>query len=155
MNPPTSFSKSERTLLRAALNRIIPAQDGLPAAGDIGAVDSIETVVSGRGAERRGFLEGVGAIERTAGQMTDRDFRSLEPNEQDAVLRAVESARPDFFDELIRLAYRAYYGNTQIKLSLGLETRPPQPLGFALAPFQAELLDPVRARGPVYRKAEE
>jgi hypothetical protein len=155
MNQPSSFSDAEQATLRAVLNRIIPAGDGAPAAGDHGVVDWLERIISERGLERRGFLAGVRAIERTAWQTTDHNFGELASEQQDAILQAVESELPEFFDQLVRLTYRGYYGDANVKAALGLEHRAPQPSGFTLPPFSAELLDPVRARGPVYRKVEQ
>ena len=69
------------------------------------------------------------------------------------MLRAVESESPAFFGELVRLTYVGYYSRPRIAAALGLEARPPQPLGFELEQADLSPLDNVRKRGPVYREA--
>jgi hypothetical protein len=48
---------------------------------------------------------------------------------------------------------KAYYRDPRVMRSLGMEARPPYPLGFDVEQGDFGLLDPVRARGPIWRKA--
>jgi hypothetical protein len=155
MSELTRFDDSESALLRAILNRLVPASDVLPAAGNLGVARTVEDALAGRAGDRRIFLDGLAAVDRASWQANDQAFGAIEPNQQDAILQGVERDRPDFFELLVRLTYRGYYGSAEIKAALGIETRAPQPLGFVLPAFRAELLDQVRARGAVYRKVEE
>ena len=49
-------------------------------------------------------------------------------------------------------AYIAYYGHTRVAAGLGLEARPPHPIGYQLKPNDLSLLDAVRRRPKGYRE---
>ena len=48
---------------------------------------------------------------------------------------------------------RCYYRDDRVMRSIGMELRPPFPRGFDVAPGDWSLLDPVRARGRIWRDA--
>jgi hypothetical protein len=152
---PNLLSDDERELLKEVLNRIIPASARMPAAGDIGVGDGVESATADAPADRRLFLEGLGAIDRAAWREHDQAFSAISSDERDALLQEVERQEPSFFDLLVRLTYRSYYSDPQVLTALGIDNRPPQPTGYQLPPFRPELLDVVRSRGPVYRKIDE
>lgn len=148
----TFFAPEQAALLKAILNRIIPPGGAMPGAGDLGAGETIESVVSGSPAARRLFLDGLAEVQQIAWRTTDQEFVALGASEQDSVLKVVETARSDFFAQLVHQAYRAYYVHPTVVRALGLDPRPPQPLGHSLPAFDPTLLDRVRARGPIYRR---
>lgn len=111
----------------------------------------MERAASATPAMRRALLDGLSRIDVAAWQQSERAFGELAPAEQDAALRAVESADPAGFDLLVCLAYRAYYTDPRIVAALGLPAAP-QPRGYQLPPFDPALLDKVRQRGPIWRK---
>ncbi len=51
-------------------------------------------------------------------------------------------------------AFGAYYRHARIMEALGLEPRPPHPKGYDMPPNDLSLLDPVRRRGPMWRRVE-
>jgi hypothetical protein len=155
MGHTTILSEGEQDLLREVLDRIIPAGSGLPAAGALGVGTQIEAALDDDPRKRRLVLEGLAQIERAAWREHDREFAALDATDQDAILQSAERDDAGFFDLLVYLTYRAYYSDSHVLAALGIETRPPQPEGHRLPTFRAELLDPVRARGPVYRKVSE
>ncbi|MGH2457871.1 MAG: gluconate 2-dehydrogenase subunit 3 family protein [Chloroflexota bacterium] len=153
MDHDSLFTDEQRALLKAALNRIIPADDRFPGAGDLGGADAIERSTGSSASRRRTLLDGLCQIDLTAWREDDRAFAALPAERQDHVLRLVERASPVFFDRLVALAYRAYYVNPEIVRLVGAPTRPPQPEGYALPPFDPARLENVRKRGPIYRRA--
>jgi hypothetical protein len=144
------LTPDQRALLVAAMNQIIPATDALPGAGEFCAA-TVEGLFASRPGLRRNFFDGLDQIELTAGRTAGRSFVDLEPESQDAVLRVVEVSRPDFFALLVGHTYRAYYVDPRVVTRLGLEARPPQPLGHSLPAFDPALLNQVRERGPIWR----
>ena len=46
---------------------------------------------------------------------------------------------------------RCYYRDDRVMASIGIEVRPPFPEGYAVEEGDLSLLDPVRARGPIWR----
>jgi hypothetical protein len=54
---------------------------------------------------------------------------------------------------LTRVVLQCYYRDDRVVRSLGLEPRPPYPKGHVLEQGDWSLLDPVRARPPMWRRA--
>jgi hypothetical protein len=52
---------------------------------------------------------------------------------------------------IVALVAQRYYRDDRVMRSLGMEARPPFPLGFELQDGDWSLLDPVRARRLLYR----
>ena len=65
-------------------------------------------------------------------RMYAKDFPSLSGEQMHLVLRQVEVDEGEFFDLLVRQTYNGYYTDPRIVELLGLEARPPQPLGHSV-----------------------
>lgn len=144
------FTPSQAALLRLVLNRFVPAGGVFPAAGDLGLVEHLDRAGGAAPATRRLLLEGLRQIESLGGQ--SGGFGTLPEEEQDAVLRDVETRHPAAFEALLQQTYSAYYSHPTVVQLLGVEG-PPQPRGFALEPFDSGLTDTVQRRPPIYRSA--
>ncbi len=149
---PAVLDEEQRRLLTAVLNRIVPAGNGLPGAGDLGVGATVESTLGQAPAQRRLLLDGLTEIQLASGRGAGRDFTELEAEQQDDVLRDVESAHPAFFSALVDHTYRGYYTLPAVHAAIGYESRPPQPLGHELPPFDPSLLDKQRQRPPFWRR---
>lgn len=151
---PVVLSEAERALLAAALDRIIPAEGDFPGAGALGVAAPIERTMAISRALRRLFLEGFVQIALASGRHArDGEFVTLDADEKDDVLRAVEQSHPAFFEALVEHAYRGYYADPRVHRVIGWESRPPQPLGHELPRFDEALLTRQRVRAPFWRPA--
>jgi hypothetical protein len=144
------FTPSQAVLLRLVLNRLVPAGGGFPAAGDLGIVEHLDQAGGAAPGSRRLLLEGLRRIEILAGQ--SGGFATLPGEKQDAVLRDVENRHPAAFEALLQQTYCAYYSHPTVVRLLGVEG-PPQPRGFPLEPFDSGLIENIRRRSPIYRRA--
>ncbi len=151
--PPSLLTESQRALLTGVLDRLIPPSGELPGAGDLGVAGYIDRAASGSADLRRPILAVLGQIEAAAGRNHALSFADLSGEQQDAVLRQVESSEPEPFGTLLRQAYNGYYSSPKVIRGLGLEARPPQPLGYELDPGDLSALENVRRRGRAYREA--
>ena len=142
---PSVFDGSQRLLLTAVLNRIVPANGSLAGAGDLDVATAIEQTLSDSPYLRRVFLDGL----RDIAIASAADFASLPPAAQTDILQRVEQAQPTFFAALVEHTYRGYYTHPQVQRTLG--SRPPQPIGYNLPPFDPALLDLQRRRAPFWR----
>jgi hypothetical protein len=145
------FSDDQNKLMTSVLNRIVPAEGKFPGAGDLGVAEFIDGVVSSSTTSRRSFDSGLKAIALVAETQHSALFESLDRNDQDDVLRDVETSHSQFFAELVRQTYNEYYINPQVIEALGLEVRPPQPKGYPLEIGNLHLIERVKARGTAYR----
>lgn len=153
---PTVLTPAQHALLAAILNRIIPARDGLPGAGDFDIASVIDRTLAASASLRRLFLDGLTAIDleavQTLNPQATASFVDLAAERQDAVLRAVERALPAFFAALVDHTYRGYYVLPPVHRAIGYDSRPPQPLGHSLPPFDPAVLDVQRRRAPFWRR---
>ena len=146
------FTEYQEELLKAALNRIVPAEDDFPGAGDLGLASYLDSVAAESPALTRVFLSVLDHLEITAHERTNRDFGALSPEQQDEILIRLEQGQPDFFDALVQHTYNGYYTQPAVLSRIGHEARPPQPRGYPMKPFDPRLLDNVRRRAPLYRE---
>ena len=151
--PPSFFVEAQRALLTSILNRIVPASGVFPGAGDLGIADYIDVVVARSAALKWLFAQGLSRIEVSSQAQYAQDFAALSDGQKDAVLHHVESQNSEFFAALVLHTYSGYYSNPAVIRLLGLDVRPPQPIGFDLEPFDPSLLETVRKRGSLYRLA--
>lgn len=136
--------------VKAMLDCLIPGDaSGWPPAGQHGLTGRFQELLASLFEEADSYLATV-----LAG-LPD-DFTALSADRQTACLAALESDQPDAFEAVLKACYAAYYTDPQIRQILeektGYEARPPQPEGYELPPFDESLLEPVRARGPIWRK---
>ena len=142
-----------RALLAAVLDRIVPPNGDVPAAGALGVGDAIERTLAASAPLRRLVLDGLVEIDIAAGPA---GFDALDDGARDELLRAVEAAHPAFFAALVSHTYRGYYTHPTVLQHLerttGYPARPPQPLGHAIEPWDEGLLAKQRQRAPFWRK---
>lgn len=144
------LTAEQRELLVAVLNRIIPSEAALPGAGGLGLAATVEQAFRGS-AVRRLLLDILADITVASPHIP---FPLLTEDEQDAALRAVEQARPRAFAALVEQTYCAYYTRPEVHAAIGWDSRPPQPLGHTLPPFDPATLAKQRARPPFWRLTE-
>jgi hypothetical protein len=148
------LDQARRALLATVLDRIVPENGGVPAAGALGVGESIERTLAGSAPLRRMMLDGLVEIDVAAGPA---GFRALDGTARDELLRGVEAAHPAFFAALVNHAYRGYYTHPTVlehlERATGYPARPPQPLGHAIEPWDEGLLGRQRQRPPFWRKA--
>lgn len=141
------LTDEQRALLAATLNRIVPAQGEMPAAGDLGIGEFVASASAGSSAKRRRLLDGLVRIELAAVERGGA-FASLPADAQTETLRAVQATDPEFFQELVTQTYRGYYTNETV-FDL-LRYRAPNREDYDPIPFDESLLEPVRQRGQVW-----
>jgi hypothetical protein len=140
--------------LIALLNGIIPPRPatgtspGLDGAGDLGLAPAVlaDAAASQRQADLAQILTRLPA-----------DIADLDPHAREVVLRALAEELPRPFASVINMAYTAYYTDPRVLHALqrrtGYQATPPQPGGYDLAAFDPALLERVRTRPPLWRRA--
>jgi len=155
MSQPIELSEPERRTLAALLDEIIPpSADGrLPGAGELGIAAHVE-----RGLAQMPFLiplvaEGLASLDGLALQRDASSFAALARGERRAVVEELVATQPGFLGPILFHTYSGYYQQPRVLEGLGLEPRPPFPKGHVVEPGDFGLLDAVRARGPIWRRA--
>ena len=134
----------------AVLDCLIPGDAaGWPAAGQHGLAPRLHELLELLSADGPEQLQ-------TVLSHLPEDFLNLRKDQQTISLQRAESRAPDAFDTVLKACYSAYYTDPGVRQIIeqktGYEARPPQPLGYEMEPFDESLLEPVRARGPIWRK---
>ena len=152
MTQNLNINDSDRVTLGEVMDRLIPAVDDLPAAGQMGLGPEVERMASD-------VLRYANALESVLGAMSADPlsraaggFRALSPEDQDNAIRVIEKNIPDDFGTFLEIVYLAYYSQSTVHRRIGWVGRPPQPEGFDLSPFDESILETVRKREPFWRK---
>ena len=148
----TPFTAAQRAALAGVLDAIVPRSvDGtLPGAGELGLAEAVEEKL---GAMRPLIAGSLDALDALARERRAAAFAALAAADRQDVLNAHAADDPGFLPGIVFHTYSAYYQNPRVVEALGIEARPPYPLGYPLE--QADLgalLGPVRARTKLYRE---
>lgn len=146
-HPPTSPFEVEGQTLRTIAGHMIPASThyGVPGADDpVIYADILNSV----GRDRPALLEALAVVEARAGG----SLSALPHRQQAAVLQEFRTTEPELAGVIEAVTARCYYRDDRVMASIGIEVRPPFPLGYEVEEGDWSLLDPVRARGSIWRQ---
>ena len=137
----------QRDDLRVVAAMIIPASEqyGVPGADDA-AIQADILATLGRDAEL--VRDALDHLARLAGM----PLVNLGETAREAVATQFRASGGPAAATLTRVVLQCYYRDDRVLRSLGLELRPPFPQGYALEQGDWSLLDPVRARPPMWRR---
>src|ERR1700732_1737668 len=144
----TPLTPAQRDDLRAIAGVIIPASAEFDVPGaddpmiqaDIMATLGRDAVLVGEALDQRARLVG-------------SPLAGLDPARREAVALELRATGGAAVATLTRVVLQCYYRDDRVVRSLGLEPRPPYPRGHVLEDGDWSLLDPVRARPPMWRRA--
>ena len=134
--------------LRAIAAMIIPASAEFKVPGaDDPAIQA--DIVATLGRDTGLVREALDELARLAGR---RPLASLDPGRRETVALELRAKGGAAVATLTRVVLQCYYRDDRVVRSLGLEPRPPYPMGHVLEDGDWSLLDPVRARPPMWRR---
>jgi hypothetical protein len=148
MAADTPLTPAQRDDLRAIAAVMIPASADfdVPGADDQAIqADIVATLDRDAGLVR----EALDKLARLAGQ----PLASLDPARREAAALELRENEGAALATLTRVVLQCYYRDDRVVRALGLEPRPPHPLGYVLEDGDWSLLDPVRGRPPMWRRA--
>lgn len=146
----SAWPDSVGAALRAAMDAIVPAADGMPAAGEAGVLAYLELVATRDADVRRQLRRAASALEKRA---HPSPFASLPGERRARVLAELEAKEPTVFEALRDFVYEGYYTRPEVWKRLGFEFYGPDRPGPGVPPFDETSVERVRARPPLYRKA--
>ncbi|MEI7711424.1 MAG: hypothetical protein WCI94_08325 [Rhodospirillales bacterium] len=139
----TGLSQAESRDLRRVAGLMVPASEAykVPGADDPKIVADIEKSIG------RDMGDMHKALAALAGIADQDDATAM------ARAEAFRSAGGSAVAAIERCVLQCYYRDDRVVISLGLEARPPFPLGHTLEQGDWSLLDPVRKRAKMWRDA--
>jgi hypothetical protein len=147
MSVDSPLTPAQRDDLRVIAAVMIPAsaEFNVPGADDpVIQADIVATLGRDTGLVR----ESLEQLARLAGQ----PFASLDQARREAMAAELRAKGGAAVSTLARVILQCYYRDDRVVRSLGLEPRPPYPKGYVLDDGDWSLLDPVRARSPIWRR---
>lgn len=144
------FTSGQRATLDAVLNMIVPpSADGrMPGAAEVGVLAYLLAEAQDAMPLLRQELD---ELDRRSRERYARAYAELEQAERKQQIEAMRAQAPTFMNRLAMETLACYYQHDRVLEGLGREARPPYPKGYQVAPGDLSLLDPVRARGKIYR----
>ncbi len=129
------------------LDRLIPAIGGLPSAGQMGLAPDVIRLA---GKQNRFWRLFSGAM--VAFVARNPSFITLKGDEQDRVIRSFEAHSPGHFGVLLDISYIVYYKQSAVHERIGWQSKPPQPDGNVMEPWDESVLENIRKREPFWRR---
>jgi len=142
------LSVAELDTLRLVAGHMIPesSRHGVPGADDPAILADIAGSLDRDASEVREALALVDGL--AGGRLAQAD-----PAAQMQTLARFKSTYPALAGTIECVVARCYYRDKRVLESIGMEPRPPFPDGYDVEQGDWSLLDPVRARGRIYRDA--
>jgi hypothetical protein len=135
--------------LRCVAGHMIPASTAL---GVPGADDELilTDLIGSIGRDWQVFVALLKSVDEAAGG----SVVTLETADQAMLLARLRAQDPVGFAAVEAVIARAYYRDYRVLASIGMAARSPFPLGYDLVETDWSLLDPVRERGPLWRRVD-
>jgi hypothetical protein len=148
MSAENILSTRQRGDLRVIAAMMIPASDEYRVPGaDDAAIQADILATLGRDASE--VCEALDHLARLAGA----PLAELDTAGREAIAKEFRATGGAAAATLIRVVLQCYYRDDRVLRSLGLELRPPFPKGYTLNQGDWSLLEPVKARPSMWRRA--
>jgi hypothetical protein len=151
-NLRTALETRERELLRVAMDEIIPAGDGMPAASEVDGVDYLDQLASRDKQTAKELRESLAALEGLSKKDFEVSFLSLSHKQRVESLSSLEKREAGAFKALREYVYEAYYLQPRVQILIGYESHPTNQAGPHLKPFDEAILAEVRKKPKYYRE---
>jgi hypothetical protein len=148
--PPPPLAAGALRALRCIAGSMIPPS---PAHGVPGADD--DAIFRDIAASLDRDADSVRQCMRQLDTLAGGAFADRPADERRAIVQQFRERHPALAAVLIAVVVRCYYRDDRVMRSLDMEARPPFPTGFEVESGDWSLLEPVRARGKVYRDAPD
>ena len=148
------LSDDQRRALAPVLDGFIPPSDDglLPGAGQLGLAGELDEALQREPALHAQVATSLVGLDELARLRGAACFSALAAAEQAEVMTELSCSERAFPPMLLLYTFGCYYKHPRILAHYDFEARPPHPKGYEVAPTDLSLLDPVRRRGPIYRR---
>ena len=147
------FDSRQRELLRAAIDEVIPAGEGMPSASEAGGVEYLERVARSEAEIREPLRNSLARLDALARRRFNQPFTQLARADRVAALQALEMEAPTLFAPLRDCVYESYYTQPAVWKLIGYEFYPTNRAGPRMKLFDEAALAQVRKRPKFYREA--
>ena len=154
-NPAASDSvltEEQSRSLSLLLDMIIPPDPdrGMPGAGELDFVGYVAEFAPDRIGAIQLELE---RLNQAARDQYEGTFADLDGDERNDLVDGLRSIDAQFAQNIVVQTMACYYQDDRVVVALGMEARPPFPIGNEVKTGDLSLLAPVRERKQIYRDA--
>ena len=142
------LTDAEKRTLAAMCARMIPASEEYKVPGADDALIQAD-IAKSLGRDAIAVHNALAKLEAIAGG----SLADLPVEQQETACATLRAEAGMDLTLLTRIILQCYYRDDRVMISLGMEPRPPFPKGHVLPQGDWSLLDPVRARGKIWRDA--
>lgn len=148
----SALDNSQQETLKFAMDEIIPANEKMPSASDIGSVAYVLNIVKELPDLSPLFQSLSDEIEVHSLQNSNSSFSVLTKAGRLDILKNFEKSEPELFKVLKDFTYESYYTSEKVYELIKYEPHPTGTLGPEMEPFDDKLLDRVKKTPPMYTK---
>lgn len=148
----SALDSSQQETLRFAMDEIIPANEKMPSASDIGSVAYVLSIIKELPDLSPLFQSLIDKIEIHSLQNSNSSFSDLNKEERINILTNFEQTEPELFKVLKDFTYESYYTSEKVYELIKYEPHPTGTLGPKMEPFDEKLLNRVKKTPPMYTK---
>ena len=148
----TRLTDTDRLVLSAVMDLIVPAVDDLPGAGEMGLASAAEDLAGKSPEYGKALWRIVDALSLEPSARAEGGFAALDDDQRLNALRVLESSMPKYFDKFVDLVYIVYYSDERVHKRIGWRSGPLQPLGWEMPAWDPSVLETVSKRAPFWRK---
>ena len=147
------FNPAHVQMLRWLAGLLIPASSeyGVPGADDERMFNEI-LIAARRQADV--LKNGLDGVESLAQDEMGQPFIELEAEKAVTLVERVRETDPAFVGAFVTATLEVYYRQPEVMQSLKMDVRPPFPSGYDVPDGDWSILEPVRARGEIWRRIE-
>lgn len=147
------LTPTQEAILAVVLDQIIPADEsrGKPSAAQVGVLDFL---IERHEGEIQDIAHQLDLLNEQSLSLHQLPYNELTRSAQDAVLEMLRSENVRFLMTLAIRTAECYYLDARVMQAIGLPARPPFPEGYTVPRGDLSLLDPVRERGEIWRRAD-
>jgi hypothetical protein len=149
----SGLDRRQREVLRAAMDEIVPASDGMPAASEVGGVDYLDRLAGENPGIKNDLEKSLARLDELGQKLFGQGYASLSPGERVEALRRLEKQPgSELFASLRDLTYEGYYTQPKIWKLIGYEFHPTNQSGPRMKPFDEAILATVRKKPKFFRE---
>ncbi len=150
-SPDAVMTEEQALSLPILLDMIIPPDSnrGMPGAGEM---DLVGYLLEFQPDQIEAVQRELDWLNRAARERYRHSFADLQQNDRDRLVARLRAEDARFAEHVATHTVACYYQDDRVLVALGMEARPPFPMGHEVASGDLSLLDPVRRRKHLYRR---
>lgn len=148
---PRGLTQQQQLLLRAVMDEMIPAGDGMPAASEVGGVEYLAELATKAPSLGEELQKSLSALVTVTSKQFARDFSALPQDKRIAVLRDLEKSDSEAFGNLKGYVCESYYTQPTIWKLIGYDVHGTEGSTSGLEIFDETLLTKVKTMAAFYR----